>query len=271
MDRRIVFLLIAIAVIIPLVKPFGLHISTSKPVENIYNYVEKLPKGSVIWVGIDYYNSTTTECNPIAMSFLRHAFSKGHKVFVTSSIPDGNVISLNIVNKIAKEYDKEYGKDYVILGYKPGAMVLIKQVCDNIRSLYPTDIYGTNIDELPMMAKVNDSKNINMVFTSTDNATFDEYVKVASTQYHIPVAGGSTGVSVPMLYTFLNSGQIMGLVGGLKGAAEYETLISHPDTATAGMDAQSCVHLTIVILILFSNFAYFVNKFSGPEKENGQE
>jgi hypothetical protein len=270
MDRRIVFFLIAIAVIFPLVKPFGLKITTSKPVENVYKFVDKLPKGSVIWVGFDYYNSTTTECSPIATAFLRQAFSKGHKVFVTSTIPDGNKISLDIVNDVAKEYNKEYGKDYVILGYKPGSMILIKQVCDNIRSLYPTDIYGTNIDDLPMMAKINDAKSINMVFTSTDNASFDEYVKVASTQYHIPAAGGSTGVSVPMLYTFLNSGQILGLVGGLKGAAEYETLINHPDTATAGMDAQSCVHLTIVCLILFSNFAYFLNKFNNTPEDKPQ-
>lgn len=267
MDRRFIFLLVLIAVIIPILKPVGLPITTTAPVESIYNFVNKLPKGSVVWVGFDFYNSTRTECVPIASTYLEQAFSRDFKVIVTSTIPDGNNISMEIVNKIAKKFGKQYGKDFVILGYKPGAVILIKQVCDNLKSLYPTDVYGTPIDEIPMMAKINSAKNIDMVFTSTDNASFDSYVAVASTQYHIPTAGGSTAVSVPMLYTFLNSGQILGLVGGLKGAAEYEKLINSPGMATSGMDAQSFVHMLIVLMILFSNVAYFHNKFAGSQVE----
>lgn len=265
LDRRYIFFFVALAVIIPILCPVGMKITTTAPVESVYKFVNKQPKGSVFWMGFDYYNSTRTECDPIASAFLRQAFRKGHKVFVTSTIPDGNGISIDVVTSIADEYDKVYGEDYVILGYKPGALILIKQICDNIKSLYNTDIYGTPIDDIPMMAKIKNAKSIDMVFTSTDNASFDEYVKVASTQYHIPMAGGSTAVSVPKLYTFLNSGQIIGLVGGLKGAAEYEKLIKHPSTATAGMDAQSFVHLFIVIIIIFSNIAYFVNKFKNRE------
>ena len=263
LDRRFVFLFVFLAVVIPLLKPIGLPITTSAPVEQIYEFVNKLPKGSVAWVGFDFYNSTRTECVPIATTFLEQAFSRDFKVMVTSTIPDGNSISLEVVNKIAKKYNKEYGKDYVILGYKPGALILIKQVCDNVKSLYSTDIHGTPIDDIPMMAKINGAKNFDIVYTATDNASFDEYVKVASTQYHIPTAGGSTAVSVPKLYTFLNSGQIIGLVGGLKGAAEYEKLINKPGMATMGMDAQSIVHMLIVLMILFANVLYFYDKFRG--------
>ncbi len=261
LDRRYVFLFVLISVIIPLLKPFGLKVSVSKPVRNIYDFINALPKGSVVWFGFDYYNSTRTECDAQAKAVLRHLFKSGMKVMVTSLIPDGNNISQEIVTKVAKEFNKQYGKDYVILGYKPGGGIVILQVCQNLRGIYNTDSYGTPTDEIPMMNKIKNAKDIALVFTVTDNASFDQYVSIARTQYHIPMAGGSTAVSVPYLYVYLNSGQALGILGGLKGAAEYETLIHKPGTATAGMDAQSFVHLLIVLMIIFSNSVYFLKRW----------
>jgi hypothetical protein len=105
------------------------------------------------------------------------------------------------------------------------------------------------------------ARDIDLVFTATDNASFDSYVAIANTQYQLPVAGGTTAVSVPLLYVYINSGQAIGVLGGLKGAAEYETLLDSPGAATAGMNAQSFVHLFIVIMIVFSNIVFFVNKY----------
>lgn len=266
-DRRYIFLLVFIVVIIPLVKPLKFDVGVSKPVRDIYEFVESLPPKSVIWMGFDYYNSTRTECDAQAIAFLRHVFSKNHRVFVTSVIPDGQGISQNVVTRIASEYDKEYGKDYVILGYKPGTSIVMIQVCQNIRSIYNQDAYGKDLDELPMMNKIKNYKDIAMLFTATDNASFDYYVQVASTQYHIPMAGGSTAVSVPQLYIYINSGQAIGVLGGLKGAAEYEKLIDRKDTATAGMDAQSFVHVLIVLMIIFSNGVYFFQRIKNGSKK----
>jgi hypothetical protein len=260
-DRRFIFLAVLVAVIIPLIFPMKMNISVSPPVQNIYDFVEKLPEGSVIWMGFDYYNTTRTECDAQAIAFLEHAFRKKHKVFVTSVIPDGNVIADIIVNSIAEKHNREYGKDYVILGYKAGTSIVFMQVCDNIRSIYPVDLYNTPLDDLPMMNNIKNSRDIDLVFTATDNASFDAYVAIANTQYQLPVAGGTTAVSVPLLYVYINSGQALGVLGGLKGAAEYETLIDVPGGATSGMNAQSFVHLFIVIMIVFSNIVFFVNRY----------
>ncbi len=259
-DRRWVFLMVAVMVIIPIIRPVGMDVGVTPPVQNIYDFVETLPPGSTIWMGFDYYNSTRTECDSQARAFLRHAFRQNHRVFITSTIPDGNGISREVAGAVAQEMGKVYGEDYCILGYKPGALILIKSVCDNLRGIYPTDSFDTPIEDIPMMKDVRNARDIDMVFTATDNASFDEYIKVASTQYNIPTGGGTTGVSVPHLYIYINSGQAMGLLGGLKGAAEYEKLIDKKDTATAGMDAQSFVHLLIVLMIIFSNIVYFAQK-----------
>ncbi|MCE9535093.1 MAG: hypothetical protein K8R65_01625 [Nitrospirae bacterium] len=44
---------------------------------------------------------------------------------------------------------------------------------------------------------------------------------------------------------------------GLRGAAEYETLIGQKGKAIAGMDAQSATHLAIIVLVMICNLFYF--------------
>jgi len=68
-----------------------------------------------------------------------------------------------------------------------------------------------------------------------------------------PIAGATTAISAPRQYPYLSSGQLLGLLGGLKGAAEYETLVERKDRATAGMDSQSIAHVIIVIFIIVGN------------------
>jgi len=80
---------------------------------------------------------------------------------------------------------------------------------------------------------------------------------------------GPTAVGAPKYYAYLNAGQMVGMVGGMKGAAEYEKLLaaSHPQlaqfyrstrgfTATKGMDAQTVIHFVIILFILIWNIAY---------------
>jgi hypothetical protein len=59
------------------------------------------------------------------------------------------------------------------------------------------------------------------------------------------------------LYPLLRSGQINGLIGGLRGAAEYESLIGQKGKAVAGMDAQSATHVAIIVLVIICNLFYF--------------
>jgi tetrahydromethanopterin S-methyltransferase subunit D len=51
----------------------------------------------------------------------------------------------------------------------------------------------------------------------------------------------------------LSSGQLTGLLGGLKGAAEYETLVDRKGRGLKGMDSQSIVHLLLVGFIVLGN------------------
>ena len=64
----------------------------------------------------------------------------------------------------------------------------------------------------------------------------------------------------PQFYPFIQSKQIKGFLGGLKGAAEYEKLVGEPSLGTAGMDAQSIAHLIIILFIILSNIFVFLER-----------
>ena len=67
------------------------------------------------------------------------------------------------------------------------------------------------------------------------------------------------------MYPYLQTDQLIGLMPGLLGAAEYETLIDTPAKATKRMSVQSFVHLLVFGLVILGNVAFFIQK---RENEN---
>jgi len=65
-------------------------------------------------------------------------------------------------------------------------------------------------------------------------------------------------VMAPKVLSYVQAEQLEGLLGGMKGAAEYEQLIGHVAKASAGMDAQSLIHLLIIFFIIMGNLGYFM-------------
>ena len=64
----------------------------------------------------------------------------------------------------------------------------------------------------------------------------------------------------PDLFPFIQSGQMVGMIGGLAGAAEYESLIGQADRASAGMRPQSVTHIIIITFILLANITFFLSR-----------
>ena len=114
----------------------------------------------------------------------------------------------------------------------------------------------------PLMQEVKNYDDVDFLFVVSDNATVDYWVSLVNAQFGLPMGAGVTAVMAPKSYSFLQTGQMVGLLGGMKGAAEYEKLSRNPGRATRGMDPQSIIHLLIIIFIVLGNVGYFVSKRS---------
>lgn len=255
-DRRILYLIIGIVVIVPFFIPMRLPIYVTPAVQSVYDYVESLTPGSVIIIGFNFGPSTMPELYPMSLAILRHCFSKNIRVLGLTFYSSGAVIGDNAMRTVAKEYGYEEHKDYTYLGYRGSkADAIILGMGEDISVPFPTDYTNTPISNIPMMRDIRNYKDISLVIDFGSGNSPDWWISYAGARYHQKIASGCTGVMVSGLYPYLKSGQLIGLIGGLKGAAEYEKLIERLEKATLGMNAQSSAHIAIIILIILGNIS----------------
>jgi hypothetical protein len=260
-DRRYVFLLVGIAAFLPLIFPLGLPLGVTPSSQNLFNAVDSLKEGSVVMLTFDYYPSTLPETQPMSYAALRHLFRKNIRVITVTTIPLGALsVMEGVVNEVAREYDKEYGVDYVNLGYKYGYVAVMLGMGRRISDIFPRDNYNNKLDDLPLMQEVKNYDNVDFIFVVADNATVDYWVSLVNAQFGTPMGAGVTAVMAPKCYSFLQTEQLVGLLGGMKGAAEYEKLTQNPDKAIRGMDPQSIIHMIIVVFIIMGNIGYFAGR-----------
>jgi hypothetical protein len=259
MDRRIIFLFIAASVVFPLLIPLGMPVKVTPQAKAIYDVVEGLPSGSNVLVAFDYDPAAAPEVHPMALAFLRHCFDKKHKVIIMALWPQGAQLAVSAMEEMSREYDLIYGEDYVNLGYKAGGAIVIKSMGSSIRDVFPEDMAGRPLAELPIMNGVKNLSDVAMVMDlSAGDPGIPAWVQVANGLFHKVVAGGCTAVSAPQFFPYIQTGQLTGLLGGMRGAAEYEKLVNFAGAASRRMDAQSVAHLVIIIFIIFANVAHFI-------------
>lgn len=264
LDRRIIFTLIALATLIPLLSPIGLPIRISPEVQRVYDYIESLPEGSVFLLSMDFDPASKPELYPMAVALLRHAFQRNLKVIGMTLWVTGTGMAEGVFSSVAAEMGKEKGRDYVFLGYAPGGSSVILNMGQDLYATFPTDHYGTRMAELPMMRFVKTLRDVQYVVSlAAGNPGIEAWYVFGKEKYGFELGGGGTAVIAPGLYPLLDTGQINGLIGGLRGAAEYETLVGSKGKAVAGMDAQSATHLLIIVLIGVCNLFYFTTRREG--------
>ncbi|MDI6839768.1 MAG: hypothetical protein QMD71_02760 [bacterium] len=256
-DRRYIYVIIAICIIIPLLTKIVLEIKVSPPVQSAYDSMEKLPTSSSVLFSIDYEPSAEPELQPMLLAILRHAFKKDLKVIVMCHWPLGFPLGQSALVQVAKEYNKEYGKDYVNIGYRPGTEAIMIGIGREIRDFFASDYAGVLLDSLPMMRAIHNYRDIGLLIGLEAGATGDFWVRLAGAQFGQKIVLGGTAVTTPDWYPYLQAGQIDGLIGGLKGAAEYEKLVESSGRGIVGMTAQSVAHIAIIVFILLGNIGYF--------------
>jgi hypothetical protein len=263
-DRRILFLIILACATIPLLLGLGPRMSVTPPVQGLYDAIEALEPGSCVWLAADYDPGSKPELSPMNYALVEHLFMRDIRVISGSLWAPGPPLAQEVFDQVAPRYGKEYGKDYVNLGFKEGREAVMVSVAEDLRRTFPEDHLGTPLDDIPMMEGISSIQDVEMIVcVSAGYPGIKEWVQQISTRYDIMIGGGVTAVTGPEMYPYIQSGQLVGLLSGMKGAAEYEQLVERPGLGTAGMAAQSSVHVMVVVFIIFANVVYFLEKRRG--------
>ena len=279
-DRRWIFLMIALGTLLPILKPIGFPVSITPPVQSIYAKIETLGPSDVVVLSYDYGPTTGAENDPMADAILRHCLLRNVKVVALALYPLGGLTAMNnSLTRIMTEFpEAKYGVDYVNLGYKDGGQASMKLLAEDFSQAFPGDTNGTPLSELSLMQQVKGARNAQLAVSIATGIIGEWWANLINAQFGIPVAVGCTAVSAPKYYAYLEAKQMIGLIGGLKGASEYEKLLKdgYPvtrkayadpllQTASKGMDVQTIDHLIIIAFIVIGNIAYFAGR--GPKRK----
>ena len=264
-DRRWIYSLVAVSVLFPMIFVMSFPISITPEARQLFEAIDELPDSSVVMLTFDYYPSAMAETEPMSIAALHHMFGKDMKVVTVSNIPlGGPSIAERVTRDIAAKYGKVYGVDYVNLGYRANYVAVMHGLASSIESIFAADNTGTPLRDLPLMYEVKSYDDIGFIFVVADNATVDYWISIVNAQYGIPVGSGVTAVVAPKMYAFIEAQQMTGLLGGMKGAAEYEKMAGKLGSATRGMDSQSLVHLLVIFFVILGNIGFFASR----SKEN---
>ena len=184
-----------------------------------------------------------------------------------------------VADVIAEDFpDLVYGEDYMNLGFKSGNEGGIKVIVTDLRQLYTTDAYGTSIDAIPMMEGIDSVQQMDLVINvSAGYAGTKEWVQYAVTPFSdkIRLVAGCTGVQAPLLYPYIPN-QLPGLLGAIKGAAEYEKLVmdkyagaNPPGRYLEGqrrMGPQLIAHVLMILLIVAGNIIFVMDRRKGVRR-----
>ena len=280
-DRRYIFLLIGLSVLIPLLKPewAKLPIKTTANTETVFRELNNLNEGDKVLVSFEYGASTMPEIHPMSIALLQHLFSKGIKVYIVALWPDGIMMATDVMSQVidSKLFNIKEHVDYVNLGYKVGGNIVIRGIATDIRSVYTQDINNVFFDDIPMMEGINNVTDFDFVFDLSAGVPGNaEWVQYACDEYNIPLSSGCTSIMVTDAIPYVESGQIRGILAGMPGAAEYEQMVYQhlsssknnkfintdvaiiPCKATSRMSAQSITHVVMVLLIILGNISYYL-------------
>lgn len=274
LDRRWIFLMMLLAVAIPILLELEFPEKPTKLAQDVFDVVEQLKPGDKVLLAFDYDPASEGELGPMATSFILHCANKNLKMYFLSLFPVGpQMVEEGISKVILTDFpDLVYGEDYVNLGYKPGYEGVIKVIMTDLRELYTTDARGQNIDQIPMCKGVESIQDMELIINvSAGYPGSKEWVQYGVTAYpdKIQMVAGVTGVQAPYMYPYLPK-QLRGILGAIKGAAEYETLVNEkyiegdpkPEyrEGVRRMGPQLIAHLLMIFLILAGNVLFFLQK-----------
>jgi len=265
----------ALVIGIPIVVPFGLPTVVTERTQRLFDVVDATPPDKAVLLSTDYTPQTEPELHPMMISLLRHCFARRIRVLLVTLYVEAGGMAEQAVEQVIEEFNARatsnadsiiYGRDVVYLGWQPPPIIPILGMGRSITDIYRVDWYKTPVADMPVMQGIETYDNISIVVAFSSGSSPIWYVQFAQTRYGVKVGGGVTAVSVPDFYPYLESGQLSGLLAGMKGASEYEELVATVTgvpgrrKATEGMSSQSAAHLAIMAFIIFGNIGYFATK-----------
>lgn|GEM_PF-6916861 len=224
-----------------------------------YRLGQALQPGDAVFIWIDYGFGAQEELDPMLQAVFLQLMRRGAVICIASRSLEGGQIAETVLHAAAAAfpaYRDGYGVSWIDLGYRPAPDVALRAATVDLSAAYNgVDQSGRPLTGLPLASRLRALTphyfRLAYVFDLGDGyAAMMTYVSQVT---GLPMIVGAISMEAPVIRPFVATGQIAAVIPGIRGAAEYETLLHAPGPATALDRGGALVALFILLLLALGN------------------
>ena len=209
-----------------------------------YNLIEALPQSANIFVAFEVQPSLYGEIEVVASPVIGHLIEKEAQLIFLSTLPTGP----GLADRLMRE-NFAVEEEYVNLGYLSGGTAALRYFASHPRetNLLPS-LWNTpalqGIEELSDFALI--------LIISSDAEDARAWIEQVGPETNNDMIAATSAQASPLLYAYVQSepAMLLGLIGGIQGAATYEKVRNQDGAARKYWDAYSYALGATVLLIL---------------------
>lgn len=250
-DSRIFYWLLIIIATVPLMRPIGLPIKISPQTQAAYDFINSLPKGSLVLfspgVPIAY-----SEIGASQIAVMKHLMRNNLKVVLFASSADALITLRQILDAVDLK-NKVYGVDYVNLGLIAGGESAIAALATSFKQTVVADIYGTPSKDLDIVKQITDARSFSLIVHGDSSQFHMYFIRHWYKPFGVPQVLICTAAVAAVAQPYYNSKDIQFMIITQKGGAEYEKILNEPASSLKLLDSLSICLIYMLGLIITGN------------------
>jgi hypothetical protein len=277
LPRWLIYLSLLFSVLIPLTlgQPLIQRSIDMPPagIVDLHDEIDSLEDSALVLVAFDYDPTSSDEMNLVADTLVGHLMDRGTTLVAVSLLPAGPATAQALLDDQATNrplYAGKEGERYANLGYLPAQAAGVRLLNLSVETALSRDFAGNPSRELAALERVTSVQDFDLILElAATQDTLRWWIEQASQPSRVPLAAGVSASVEPLIrpYHLTAPKQVIGFIGGIPGAAAYETLRSSQtepiDRSAARQDAQLAGHLVFVLVLVVGNVAYLLRRGGG--------
>lgn len=261
-DRRVLYAALLIIVIVGLLVPIPLPLAVGPQARGVYEAIENADAGKITLVSTLWSASTQGENRPQTQVILEHLMRRRLRfALIAFGDPQSTILAQEVAETLAAKYNYEYGKDWINLGYRADIAGTLKGIVRDMRETLKQDsIRKKPLDQFPVMKGVHNIRDVALIAEVSASGNYVSWLGLVVGSTDAPFCYAPTSVMAPELYTYLDSGQMAGMLFGIKGAAEYERLLGLRGFTTRAITPVSLSLVLLFVLIGLGNYGMYASR-----------
>jgi hypothetical protein len=248
LPKPLLYLILILCTSVPLFIPIPVPNTPNQESIDMYATVMSIPEGSTVLIASDWTNSTRGESGGQFESLIKLLMRRNIRFGVYSlADPQAPQVARDAIGRVniarinAGEEPYQHWADWLMLGYLPNAEAAGQAMANNIRLAFqgrraidPATGQLRDIFESPVMANIRELSDAPLVVIVTASQTST----ISIERFHglVPISLMVTGVMGPESLNYYATGQVVGMLNGLKGLYDFEQMMEvgvnsdHPRT-----------------------------------------